>query len=238
MVQCFPTVNKRQHCKIFSHILATFNTENRWPVYIWVGRFSFYVDNCIHLHFTFAPIISASQGRLESYQPVIILPINGGKLWFIIGVLRVSIPPRSRSAPSLKFKASRTFQKVPNISISLNNGRMGRRCSWRQHVCSYTHSSVTFSSRFASRFPPCQVFLSSVSFPAGQQCSASSQLSRICDGWKSRCELHAMLLQVRSLCLTTQPSHKLLLSLFTHEDINSAAKWSLDRDIPACMRRD
>lgn len=145
-----------------------------------MGWFGFHVDNFNLLHFTFALIKSASQGRLESYQPVITLPINGGKLWFIISALRVSIPPRSRSAPSLKFKASRAFQKVPNISISLNNGRKGRSSSWRQHVCSYTHSSVTFSllrGFFPIRFS-CH---RSVSFPAGQPCSTSSKLSRICE---------------------------------------------------------
>lgn len=174
MVQWFPTAHKSQQCKIFSHILVTFNTENRWPVYIlfeW-DDFVFNIDNFSLLHFTFAPINSASEGRLESYQPVITLPINGGKLWFIIGALRVSIPPRSRSALSLKSKASRAFQKVPNISISLNDGRKGRSSSRRQHVCSYTCSSVTFSSSFALRFPSLQVFLS-------QKCSLSGRATML-----------------------------------------------------------
>lgn len=85
-------------------------------------------------------------------------------------------------------------------------------------------SHVFFAFCFEVFFPIRFSCHRSVSFPAGQQCSTSSQLSRICDDWRSRCELHVVLLQVRELCLTTQPSHKPLFSSFTKYQYCSQVK--------------
>lgn len=123
-------------------------------------------------------------GQSEDLPSIITLPINGGKVWLVIGLLRVSIPPRSRSAPSLKFKATGHSTKFWTFPLVYIMGGRGEQ-PLNTHTFSPLYPLSPFLSTLFRSFLPVRFsFHKSVSSPAvAQQCPTSFQLSKSWGSW-------------------------------------------------------